>query len=1002
MLKDSHAMAGPDAPAQEASKRHGASKAARARAVLDRPPQAQGWSTTDEDEIALRRWRGRTEITAIETLEPKQPIFGTFRIRSESGSSYEVEIRSFDQHMNSCGCIDHRVNGLGTCKHIEGVLAALRRQDVRAFDVVSKTRLEHDVAAAGSARLEIFLDRRDTTRPTVVWPTACGTGRSSQRRAWGMLRDWLRPFLKSDGELDANPGKVAALLVAWQSAPAHVRRSIRVSRHFCSWIEREQRQRSRAKARAKFIGEVERGKASFDLVKLPLLPYQREGMLHLAFGERALLADEMGLGKTVQAIAACELLARAKGIARVLVVCPASLKAEWEEQIAQFTDRPAKSVFGPRAQRLATYGKPVFFNIVNYEQVLVDADDINQILAPDVVILDEAQRIKNWQTKTARRVKKLRSPYAFVLTGTPLENRIDELYSIVQYLDPELFGPLFRFNREFYDLDERGRPVDYKNLGQLRNRVAPVMLRRRKADVESELPGRTVTNYFVPMAEEQRTRYDDYKFQAARIVAIAQRRPLLPKEFERLQMLLACMRMICDTPAILDPTCRISPKLEELERILGDLLEEPERKVIVFSEWETMLGMVRELAGEMGIEAAWHTGSVPQQRRRAEIVRFKQDPACRLFLSTDSGSVGLNLQVASAVVNVDLPWNPAKLEQRIARAWRKGQMRGVTVVNLVCEDSIEHAMVHLLGAKQALADGVIDGQGDLAALKMPSGRGAMVARMQALMQAAETTPAERGETLRAVAPCPVSPEETIAAQLRQNHGERALLVEARQGGDGRTRVLAVLDLASDALMAETQRLAAADGSGPVVEIIDRATWITLRRLQASGLIQILDGSPRVLHRAAGLADTDVEHAANALKVRLAALRGEAERTLRMAHVLAAGGFPEEARPQLAKAIGHGAAIRLAALGVLPADATLATPAQIQDLVERKALPLQAIVTLDELAAASGTPAGAEIERLLKATDDILAACVDGGAPDCDRARACSYSHVKLTASPAPR
>ena len=105
------------------------------------------------------------------------------------------------------------------------------------------------------------------------------------------------------------------------------------------------------------------------------------------------------------------------------------------------------------------------------------------------MVLDEAQRIKNWQTKTARRVKSLRSPYAFVLTGTPVENRIDELYSIVQYLDPELVGPLFRFNRDFYQLDERGRPTDYKNLDELHRRVAPVMLRRRKADVETRAAG---------------------------------------------------------------------------------------------------------------------------------------------------------------------------------------------------------------------------------------------------------------------------------------------------------------------------------------------------------------------------------------------------------------------------------------------------------------------------------------------------------------------------------
>jgi hypothetical protein len=480
------------------------------------------------------------------------------------------------------------------------------------------------------------------------------------------------------------------------------------------------------------------------------------------------------------------------------------------------------------------YGEPAFFTIVNYEQVWGDAQVINEIMHPDVVVLDEAQRIKNWHTKTARQVKLLRSPYAFVLTGTPIENRIDELYSIIQYLDPELVGPLFRFNREFYDLDHRGRPTDYKNLAELRRRLAPVMLRRRKSDVESELPGRTVKNYFVQMAEEQRLRYGNYSTLAAGLMAMAKRRPLTQAEFDRLMQYMACMRMICDTPAILDATCRISPKLEELEGILGDLLEEPGRKIIVFSEWERMLALVRELAAEMGMETAWHTGSVPQQRRRAEIIRFKEDPACRLFLSTDSGSVGLNLQVASAVVNVDLPWNPAKLEQRIARAWRKNQTRSVTVVNLVCEDSIEHQILHLLGQKQALADGVLDGRGDLAKLKMPSGgRAAMIERMQALMHGP--------------APRVISAEEALAAELRDRHGERALLIEARTPADGQIRVLAVVDIDAGALAAETGRHEARR-DGLAVEMVDRSTWLAMQRLAARGIIAMAEGQARVLHR----------------------------------------------------------------------------------------------------------------------------------------------------------
>jgi superfamily II DNA or RNA helicase len=943
MLRDSHSIDGQAEPAQNSRK--GARTRGKARIVIERPPAPQGWSTTDEDEIALRRWRGSTAITEIEVLEPEHPVFGSFRIRSDAGSVYEVEIRSLDAHANSCGCIDHRVNGLGTCKHIEGVLAILRRKRAAPAGAAH---------AATSDRVEVFIDRRAPARSAIAWP--------SPDRKFAAAREWLRPFLKADGTLNGTPEKIAKLLKALEQAPRNVRRTLRVSRHVMPWLERERRLRSREQARARFIADAECGKVSFDLVRMPLLPYQRDGMMHLAFGERALLADEMGLGKTVQAIAACELLARRKGIKRVLVVCPASLKAEWEEQICRFTDRPSKAIFGPRADRLKNYRRPSFFNIVNYEQVLIDAEDINAILAPDVVVLDEAQRIKNWQTKTARRVKQLSSPYAFVLTGTPLENRIDELYSIVQYLDPELVGPLFRFNREFYALDDRGRPVNYKNLAELRARVATVMLRRRKADVEGELPGRTVTNYFVAMADEQRQRYDEYSAKAARLLQVARKRPLRPEEFERLQRYLACMRMICDTPAILDPTCRVSPKLEELERVLGDLLEEPRAKIIVFSEWERMLAMVRQLADEMRIEAAWHTGSVPQQRRRAEIVRFKNDPACRLFLSTDSGSVGLNLQVANAVVNVDLPWNPARLEQRIARAWRKHQQRMVTVVNLVCEDSIEHGMVHLLAAKQALADGVLDGQGDLAALKLPSGRTAMIERMQVLMQAGETREA-------AAPPRAALPEETISEDLQQRHGARALRIEARQGADGRMRMLAVLDLDGRAIAAESKRLAELAGvAGPGIDVIDRATWLVIERLQAGGVLQFTGGPSRVVHRAAGLAEDS-----GAARARAIELRTQAERVVRKAQVLTAGGFPEEAPALLAKAIGIAGAARLALLEELPDDASAASPLQIKDLVERKLLPLQATATLD-LVTAPALPAHSEVDRLLSVAADIVTAC----------------------------
>ena len=133
-----------------------------------------------------------------------------------------------------------------------------------------------------------------------------------------------------------------------------------------------------------------------------------------------------------------------------------SLKSEWEEQISKFCNLPSIIVSGQRHERLKQYQQDSFFYITNYEQIMRDHDEISRLLSPDVIILDEAQRIKNWRTKTAATIKSLQSPYAFVLTGTPIENRIDDIYSLVQFLDPKFFGSLFRFNREFYKLDIMG------------------------------------------------------------------------------------------------------------------------------------------------------------------------------------------------------------------------------------------------------------------------------------------------------------------------------------------------------------------------------------------------------------------------------------------------------------------------------------------------------------------------------------------------------------------
>jgi len=778
-------------------------------------PPLTDWRTTDADEVARRKLRAREERHRITNLDPAHPVFSNFEVRSPSGMIYCAEIRDVASSQFSCTCTDFRINGLGTCKHVEAILLQLARRHRAEFKAALRV---------GSPRVDIVVD--SAARRLRV-------ERNVAKLPHKLLGRFDGEGLQMDG---LDPAQVVVEIKNCRSP------WLRIAQDVEPWIEGRSRERDRILTRREYEAGVANASHPEHVTSGPLFPYQREGMLHLAFTERALLADEMGLGKTVQAIAACALLHHLGKARRVLVVTPASLKVEWEEQIRKFTHLPLRLVFGGRAQRSRIYAEtdPPFFTIVNYEQIVADSLDINALLQPDIVVLDEAQRIKNWSTKTAQAVKRLASRYAFVLTGTPIENRIDELRSIVDFLDPSLLGPLFRFNREYYELDERGRPAGYKNLHRLRERVGSVLLRRRKADVETELPDRTDRNHFVSLTAAMRQEYATVQRQVAELVAISNKRPLTPKEQDLLMILLNTMRMICDSPNIVkNNPVRDCPKLDELVRVLEECLADSDVKAIVFSEWTGMLRRVREWADRKRIGYAWHTGDTPQKQRRAEILAFRQDPDCRLFLSTDSGGVGLNLQNASVVVNCDLPWNPAKLEQRIARAWRKNQLRSVTVVNLVAENTIEHAMLATLSQKSELAQGVLDG-GALTAIKLRRGPHALLKRLEQVMSCvpdgapAPTPPADPAAHFALLAVAALGDrlarcdETWIPGSLTP-----VLMVVLRDGAD-RARV--------ESLFTKTEWR----GNRPTLQVLDVATFEALDNLVAAGMISIHSRATRPL------------------------------------------------------------------------------------------------------------------------------------------------------------
>jgi len=842
-------------------------------------PSAHNWRTTDEDEIARRRLRARTESFQIRNCDPAHPIFSNFSVKSGSGLTYSVEVRDVRARHFACDCVDFRINGLGTCKHVEAVLLLLEARFKRHF---------REAARNGAGRLDVLPD----------------PARESLRliNGHGPVPAPLRRWFGEDGLLKEGPPEEA--VEELKRLAANELPDLRVSQELAPWLEARRWAEERKRMRREYELKVQSGEWPAQETKVPLFPYQREGMLHLAFAERALLADEMGLGKTIQAIAACALLRRLDKAARVLVVTPASLKTEWEEQIQRFTDLPYRLVFGGRLPRLSAYDSAPFFTIVNYEQMRADALDVNARLRPDVVVLDEAQRIKNWSAKTTQAVKRLRSRYAFILTGTPIENRLDELYSLMDFLEPSLLGPLFRFNREYYQLDERGRPSAYRNLDKLHALIKPRMLRRRKAEVETELPERTDRNHFVPLSEEQQGEYAGHETVVAQLASIAKRRPLTQQESDKLLRHLAMMRMVCDTDHILHPEHVACPKLKELEKILEECRDNADVKIIVFSEWERMLELVRDLCGRLDLGFAWHTGTVPQRRRRGEILLFKSDPRCRVFLSTDSGAAGLNLQIASVVINCDLPWNPAKLEQRIARAWRKHQSRPVTVVNLISENTIEHRMLETLSHKRALSEGVLDLKGDLAEIKLHSGRQAFLSKLEQMMSADPAKPKALPPTLPADRPL------GFAQAARQRIKGALCRCEERYPENGPHTVLYVVverDAAQyrpqlDTLHQDYFGPGQTDPLCPVrLEVVDRATDDAVQRLIEAGLVARTTRATRPLWPPDPAAPA-LTPLSESEREKAAAHRAQAARKLRMASVLAGGELADEARAALLEAV----------------------------------------------------------------------------------------------------
>ena len=638
---------------------------------------------------ALRRQFGREQSFDLECLGA-EPFFSDFRVGNpQSKSSYRVAIRGLRPGDNFCSCPDYATNELGTCKHIEFTLSQLekRRGAKAAFargyqPPFSELYLRNDGGRA------IYF-RAGTDCPPAV------------SKAAALLFDESRGWVLRENRYDELERFVAAV--------AKSGHELRAYDDALDFVAGQRDAERRAVALDGIFPRGAKDPLLKKLLKAPLYAYQAEGALFAVRAGRALIGDEMGLGKTIQAIAAAEILARHFGITKVLVICPTSLKYQWQSEIARFAGRESRVLSGGRTQRQKDFALDDFCKITNYEKLKPDLDLI-AAWAPELVIVDEAQRVKNWNTIAAKALKRIDSPYAIVLTGTPLENKLEELISIVQFVDQRRLGPTWKLLHEHQIKDEAGRVTGYTGLEKIGETLAPVMIRRRKSEVLQQLPERTDQNLLVPMTEMQMILHQENADIVAKIVQRWRKMKFLSDmDQRRLTCALQNMRMSCNSTYLLDQETDHGVKADELAALFDGLFAQPETKAVVFSQWTRTHEIIIRRLEARGIGYVSFHGGVPSEKRPALVERFRDDPDCRVFLSTDAGSTGLNLQHASTLVNMDLPWNPAILEQRIARIHRMGQKRPVRIVNFVSKGTIEEGMLSVLAFKRSLAAGILDG-----------------------------------------------------------------------------------------------------------------------------------------------------------------------------------------------------------------------------------------------------------------------------------------------------
>lgn len=443
--------------------------------------------------------------------------------------------------------------------------------------------------------------------------------------------------------------------------------------------------------------------ASFKAV---LRDYQERGFQWLCqladWGVGACLADDMGLGKTIQALAL--IVSRAEKGA-TLIVAPASVARNWLRETQKFAPSLNPLLFGQGdRQEMVQNLKPHDIMITSYGLMQTEAALLAQHNFTTIV-LDEAQAIKNRQTKRSKTAMKLQGDFKILTTGTPIENHLGEIWNLFNFINPGLLGSLDRFNNSYAVPIEKNQDMEKRE--QLKRLLQPFILRRRKNDVLSELPEKTEVTLMVELSEEERAFYEALRRNALENLA-GYDEDGGQKRFQILAELMRMRQAACH-PRLVVPHSKIqSSKLQLLKQTVAELIENG-HKALIFSQFVKHLRLIEEWVQSENISYQYLDGQTPLAKREKSINAFQDGEGDLFLISLKAGGVGLNLTAADYVIHLDPWWNPAVEDQASDRAHRIGQKRPVTIYRLVSENTIEEKIVQLHADKRNLADSLLEG-----------------------------------------------------------------------------------------------------------------------------------------------------------------------------------------------------------------------------------------------------------------------------------------------------